>query len=35
MNRINARVKVDQEVNSWFKAGFNLAYSNVKPILPM
>lgn len=34
MNRINARVKVDQEVNSWFKAGFNLAYSNVKTNSP-
>ncbi len=34
MNRINARVKVDQEVNSWFKAGFNMAYSNVKTNSP-
>lgn len=35
MDRINARVKVDQEVNDWFKAGFNLAYSNVKQTLRM
>ncbi len=34
MDRINARVKVDQEVNDWFKAGFNLAYSNVKTNSP-
>lgn len=34
MNRINARVKIDQEVNSWFKAGFNIAYSNVKTNSP-
>ena len=34
MNRINARVKIDQEVNKWFKAGFNLAYSNVKTNSP-
>ena len=34
MSRINARVKVDQEVNKWFKAGFNLAYSNVKTNSP-
>ena len=34
MSRINARVKVDQEVNSWFKAGFNMAYSNVKTNSP-
>ena len=34
MQRINARVKVDQEVNDWFKAGFNLAYSNVKSNSP-
>ncbi|ADV43198.1 TonB-dependent receptor [Bacteroides helcogenes P 36-108] len=34
MNRINARVKIDQTVNSWFKTGFNLAYSNVKTNSP-
>ncbi|WP_289119795.1 SusC/RagA family TonB-linked outer membrane protein [uncultured Bacteroides sp.] len=34
MDRINARVKIDQEVNSWFKTGFNLAYSNVKTNSP-
>ena len=34
MNRINARVKIDQEVNKWFKTGFNLAYSNVKTNSP-
>lgn len=34
MNRLNARVKIDQEVSSWFKAGFNLAYSNVKTDSP-
>jgi TonB-linked SusC/RagA family outer membrane protein len=30
MKRLNARVKVDHEVNSWFKAGFNLAYTNTE-----
>ena len=34
MQRINARVKVDHEVNSWFKAGFNMAYSNIKRNTP-
>lgn len=34
MSRINARVKIDQQVNNWFKAGFNLAYSNVKTNSP-
>ncbi|WP_044269737.1 SusC/RagA family TonB-linked outer membrane protein, partial [Bacteroides timonensis] len=34
MDRINARVKVDQTINDWFKAGFNLAYSNVKTNSP-
>ncbi len=34
MTRINARVKIDQEVNDWFKAGFNVAYSNVKTNTP-
>ena len=34
MSRINARVKIDQQVNKWFKAGFNLAYSNVKQNSP-
>ena len=30
MKRLNTRVKVDHEVNSWFKAGFNLAYTNTE-----
>ena len=34
MERINARVKLDQVVNNWFKAGFNMAYSNVKTNSP-
>ncbi|MBQ8673717.1 MAG: TonB-dependent receptor [Bacteroides sp.] len=34
MTRINARVKLDQEVNSWFKTGFNIAFSNVKTNSP-
>lgn len=34
MQRINARVKLDQEVNDWFKAGFNIAFSNVKTNSP-
>ena len=34
LQRINARVKVDQQVNKWFKVGVNLAYSNVKTNSP-
>ena len=33
-SRINARVKVDQEVNDWFKAGFNLAFTNAESDSP-
>ncbi|WP_300852459.1 TonB-dependent receptor [uncultured Bacteroides sp.] len=34
MDRINARVKIDQTVNDWFKTGFNIAFSNVKTNSP-
>ncbi len=33
-DRINARVKLDQQVNDWFKAGVNIAFSNTKSNSP-
>ncbi|MDR0834780.1 MAG: TonB-dependent receptor, partial [Candidatus Symbiothrix sp.] len=34
LNRISARLKIDQEVNSWFKAGFNMSFADVKTNAP-